>query len=67
MEKILKTTASISGGVIFMFFIEGLVSLGAAFDFEKYTAFTWVVQAVFLVFVISFFVYLSIENDKHDK
>ena len=67
MEKILKTTASISAGIIFMFFIECLVSSGRAFDFEKYTAFTWVVQGVFLVFVISFSAYLSIENDNHSK
>ncbi len=49
MEKILKTTAAICAGVLIMLFLEGMLTFGAAFCFEKYNVFGWIIQGVILL------------------
>jgi hypothetical protein len=63
MEKILRTTASICAGILIMLFIEGLLTFGAAFCFEKYNVFGWLLQGVILLLAISFSAWLSIKED----
>lgn len=66
MEKILKTSSFVFGGIILMLFLEGMLTFGAAFCFEKYNVFGWIIQAIIMLFTISFSAWLSI-NDNHDK
>jgi hypothetical protein len=66
MEKILKTTAAVCAGILVMLFIEGMFTFGAAFCFEKYNVFGWIIQGVILLLAISFSAWLSI-NDNHKK
>lgn len=66
MEKILKTSSFVFGGIILMLFLEGMLTFGAAFCFEKYNVFGWIMQAIIMLFTISFSAWLSI-NDNHDK
>ncbi len=63
MEKILRTTAAVCAGVLIMLFIEGLLTFGAAFCFEKYNVFGWLLQGVILLLAISFSAWLSIKED----
>jgi hypothetical protein len=67
MEKFLKTTTSISAGLIILLFIEGMFTLGQAFDFEQYNWFGWLVQAIFVILTISFSAWLSIKEDNESK
>jgi hypothetical protein len=65
MKNLLRSTASISAGILIMLFIEGMLTFGAAFCFEKYNVFGWIIQGIILLFTISFSAYISIqENDK---
>ena len=64
MEKVLKTTSAICAGVLCMLFLEGMFTLGAAFRFEDYTVFGWILQGVILLLAISFSAWLSIQEDK---
>lgn len=66
MEKILKTTTAVCAGVLLMLFLEGMLTFGAAFCFEKYNIFGWLIQSVILLFTISLSAWLSI-NDNHKK
>lgn len=66
MEKILKTSSFVFGGIMLMLFLEGMLTFGAAFCFEKYNVFGWIIQAIIMIFTISFSAWLSI-NDNHDK
>jgi hypothetical protein len=67
MEKFLKTTTSICAGLIILLFIEGMFTLGQAFDFEQYNWFGWLVQAIFVILTISFSAWLSIKEDNESK
>lgn len=66
MEKILKTSSFVFGGIILMLFLEGMLTFGSAFCFESYNVFGWIIQAIIMLFTISFSAWLSI-NDNHDK
>lgn len=66
MKKTLKTTATICAGIIIMVFIEGLLTFGAAFCFEKYNVFGWLIQGVILLFTISFSAWLSTNEENNE-
>jgi hypothetical protein len=44
---------SISLGLLVLLLLEGLITMGSAFKFEYYTMFSWIVQAIAIVFTIS--------------
>ena len=64
MEKVLKTTSAICAGILCMLFLEAMLTLGAAFRFEDYTMFGWILQGIILLLAISFSAWLSIQDDK---
>jgi len=64
MEKILKLIASISGALLLLFLVEGLMTFGQAFNFDKYNTFSWIVQAFLIIFVSSFSAMLSLYKKK---
>lgn len=64
MEKTLKITTSVSFGILMLFLIEGLFTFGAAFNFEMYNTFSWIVQAFLITFVASFSAMMSLHEKK---
>ena len=50
---------SITLGMICLVFIEGMLTLGAAFSFENYGLFAWICQAIVLVFTISLSIHIA--------
>ena len=54
-----KTTAMIKSiqfvcvGLLVTIFMEGMFTLGSAFDFEHYNAFAWITQAIVAIAVIT--------------
>lgn len=67
MENTLKTTAAVCAGILIMVLIEGLLTFGAAFCFEKYNVFGWIIQGVILLFTISFSAWLSKKEENNER
>lgn len=53
MKKVIYYTMSITLGLMVLLLLEGLITMGTAFKFEYYTMFSWIVQAIAVVFTIS--------------
>ena len=53
MKKINHYLLFITLGLIILIAIEGLVTLGSAFHFAEYNAFSWIAQTLFVLFTIS--------------
>ena len=53
MKKVIYYTMSITLGLMVLLLFEGLITMGSAFKFECYTMFSWIVQAIAIVFTIS--------------
>ena len=53
MKKVIYYTMSISLGLMVLLLFEGLITMGSAFKFECYTMFSWIVQAIIVVFTIT--------------
>jgi hypothetical protein len=64
MKKIVYYTMSISLGLLVLIFIEGMMTLGSAFNFESYSVFGWIVQAILVVFTISLSAMIAEAEDK---
>lgn len=64
MKKIVYYTMSISLGLLVLIFLEGMMTLGSAFNFENYSVFGWIVQAVLVVFTISLSAMIAEAEDK---
>jgi len=64
MKKIVYYTMSISLGLLVLIFIEGMMTLGSAFNFERYSVFGWIVQAILVVFTISLSAMIADAEDK---
>jgi hypothetical protein len=52
MKRLNVKLLAVSTGVLIVIFLEGLMSLGTAFNFEHYTPFSWFVQGVILLWTI---------------
>lgn len=44
---------SICLGLVFLFFLEGCMTLGSAFEFENYSVVGWIFQVVAVIAVVS--------------
>jgi hypothetical protein len=53
MITTIKYTFSISIGLLVLMIIEGLFTMGSAFDFATYTAIGWIAQIVAVMFITS--------------
>ena len=51
--KTIKYMFSISIGLLVLMIIEGLFTMGSAFDFATYTAIGWIAQVVATAFIVS--------------
>jgi hypothetical protein len=52
MKQIIDRTAASFIGLIVLFFIEGIFTLGAAFRFEEYNWIGWTVQGMFVFLAV---------------
>ena len=50
--KILTTIAYTIGSILILLILEGAMTLGMAFDFEKYSLFGWVLQIMLVTFAV---------------
>jgi hypothetical protein len=51
--KTIKYMFSISIGLLVLMLIEGLFTMGSAFDFANYSAIGWIAQVVATAFIVS--------------
>ena len=49
----IKTIQYVSLGILLTIFIEGLLTMGTAFNFNSYGVFAWLVQAIILITVVT--------------
>jgi hypothetical protein len=49
----IKTIQYVSLGILLTIFIEGLLTMGTAFNFNSYGVFAWLVQATILITVVT--------------
>jgi NADH:ubiquinone oxidoreductase subunit 3 (subunit A) len=49
----IKTIQYVSLSILLTIFLEGLLTMGWAFDFNKYGVFAWLVQAIILTTVVT--------------
>ena len=66
MKTINYYIMSISLGIICLVFIEGILTMGSAFNFNSYGMFAWIMQTIGLVFTISLSLHIAI-NVQEDK
>lgn len=60
--KSIKNIQYICGFILLQIFVEGCITMGYAFEFEKYNLCAWVVQVVTTLFTIT--LSLRIANEK---
>ena len=51
---------SICLGIICLVFVEGLLTMGSAFNFESYGVFAWIMQIIAIVFTTSLSLHIAI-------
>lgn len=66
MKTINYYIMSISLGMICLICVEGLLTMGSAFNFESYDVFAWIMQIIAIVFTTSLSLHIAI-NVKEDK
>ena len=66
MKKVNYYIMSISLGIICLVFIEGILTMGNAFNFKDYGVFAWIMQTIGLVFTITLSLHIAI-NVQEDK
>jgi len=49
----IKTIQYVSLGILLTIFLEGLLTMGCAFNFNNYGVFAWLVQATILITVVT--------------
>ena len=57
--KIIKYTLGISLGLMCLLFLEGMMTLGSAFNFETYTEISWLAQILAIVITICLSIVLT--------
>jgi len=62
--KLLRVVLYCSGGTLILIFIEGVCTMGTAFDFENYNLFAWIIQALFLICTLAAALMMALEDHK---
>ena len=62
MENRLNLILSISCGLIVLILMEGLITMGNAFNFEKYDAIDYIFQLLAVTFTVCLCIKISIEE-----
>jgi hypothetical protein len=65
-DRFIQTTLSISVGLLVLIFMEGMMTLGTAFNFDKYNWFCWFVQALLVIMTISLSLKISSKMDEEN-
>jgi hypothetical protein len=53
MKKLNDYLLGVTLGLLILVGIEGVITFGTAFQFEKYNLFTWIIQILLVIFTIS--------------
>lgn len=62
--KLVITIQYICGFLLLQIFVEGIITLGQVFNFEKYNMFAWIVQVVTTLFTITLSIRIANEEFK---
>jgi hypothetical protein len=65
-DRFIQTTLSISVGLLVLIMMEGLMTLGTAFNFDNYNWFCWFVQALLVIMTISLSLKISSKMDEEN-
>jgi hypothetical protein len=65
-DRFIQTTLSISVGLLVLIMMEGLMTLGTAFNFDNYNWFCWFVQALLVIMTISLSLKVSSKMDEEN-
>jgi len=65
-DRFIQTTLSVSLGLLALIFVEGMMTLGTAFNFDNYNWFCWFVQALLVIMTISLSLKISSEMDEEN-
>jgi hypothetical protein len=65
-DRFIQTTLSISVGLLVLILMEGLMTLGTAFNFDNYNWFCWFVQALLVIMTISLSLKISSKMDEEN-
>jgi hypothetical protein len=66
MKTINYYIMSVCLGLLTLIFIEGILTMGSAFNFQSYGVFAWIMQTIGLVFTITLSLHIAI-NVQEDK
>lgn len=62
MKKI-KVLQYVAFGLVFLMFIEGMMTLGTAFDFSNYGTFAWIAQLILVTATVTTAVRIAHETE----
>jgi hypothetical protein len=65
-DRFIQTTLSVSLGLLVLIFMEGMMTLGTAFNFDNYNWFCWFVQALLVIMTISLSLKISSKMDEEN-
>ena len=65
--KFMHYTMSVSIGLLMLIFLEGMMTLGTAFDFDNYTWFNWFIQVLFVVATVNLSLIVSFQIQENNK
>ena len=64
MKRINYYVMAISLGLICLFFLEGILTMGSAFQFESYSIVAWIGQSIMILFTVSLSIHLAHKEEK---
>lgn len=64
MKQVVYYTMSISLGLLVLMFLEGMMTLGSAFNFEGYSVFGWIAQSIIVVFTVALSAHIATNEQK---
>ncbi len=69
MKTINYYVMSVCLGLLTLIFLEGILTMGSAFNFNNYGVFAWICQTIGIVFTItlSLHIAISVREDKTSK
>ena len=66
MKNFINYVCSVSGSLLLLIFLEGLLTGGMAFKFELYGIVAWIAQVVITIFFISMAILIT-QSDLEEK
>ena len=66
MKTINYYVMSVCLGLLTLIFLEGILTMGNAFNFQSYGVFAWICQTIGVIFTITLSLHIAI-NVKEDK